>query len=225
MTPVLKRLWTSWSAGMQLAVVGSVVFLLAAAGTRWVDDRGAFPDWFAAVATFAAFGAAAVAARYAADVQQRESRRDQARARDQRRAQASVVAAWPDSVRWGTRQEDGLDEDDMTVVTGVSAFLRNASDVPVTEVRIDFTFVLLGDDAKPIGAARMGSERRAILEPTLEPITVWLSSVTDENPILVPDADEAARTEVRVDITFTDSAGRRWHRSAAGVLVRASPGI
>lgn len=230
---MVTRLWKSWPPGLQLAVVGAVVFIGAAAGTWWVDDRSAFPEWLAAVATFAAFGAAALAARYAADVQRRESNRDRGRSREERRAQAALVAAWHerldrDRAEGVLRRVFGVD------VPGI--WIRNASPLPVTDVRLR---VYAHPGAGPVSDEEwefIGSDWIQLIPPSSEaqfrPIVGdWRD--TYEHVVggwikrgEVYSQDRLEHTfVVAVEMTFQDARGRRWRRDRGGVLGPEPDGV
>lgn len=200
----------SWRPWMQLLVVAALVFLVSAAGTWWVDDRSAFPSWLSAVATFAAFAAAAVAARYAAQVQARESHRDQARARDQRRAQADRVAAWVSSGPVYGRAGAGKALDSLQIVS-MTVAARNASQLPVTEVDIA-VYHYVENQPDPVFVAAVGHH---LLPP--DDTTERLLAFSDIAPLSTPpDKDRGAR----VMVLFTDASGRRWMRGIDSTLYR-----
>lgn len=215
MSTVMSRLLAvldprTWRSPVQLLVAGALVFLVSAAGTWWVDDRSAFPAWLSSVATFAAFAAAAVAARYAAQVQARESRRDQARARDQRRAQADRVAAWvaqgPVYGTTGAGQAAGTLQ-----VLKITVAVRNASELPVTNVDVA-VYHYVKDRPEP---AFIASIRHHLLPPGAT--TERVLALSEIAPLgIAPDVERGAR----VMAIFTDAGGRRWMRGTDAKLTR-----
>lgn len=149
-----------------LVVVGTAIMIGLFTGA----ETGSMADWVAAMATLAAFGAAILAARYAAGAFALESGRDAQFLAAQRRSQAALVAAWPEKFipHWEHHQ-DGTS----TVVEGITggvAMLRNASDVPVTNVHVDFTVILAYADGRADAETRyLGGEDLAVLTPSAEP--------------------------------------------------------
>jgi hypothetical protein len=192
-------------------------------------EAGSMADWVAAVATVAAFGAAILAARYAAGAFELESGRDAQFLAVQRRSQAALVAAWPDKFipHWD-HHPDGTS----TIVEGITggiAMLRNASDVPVTNVHVDFTVILAHADGLAGAETRyLGGEDLAVLPPSTEPREIrWSIAPTAVMipgvPTLgdgqdYPDHGTYDPARLMVDITFRDATGVLWHRDHAGRL-------
>lgn len=211
--------------GMLAAVgVAIVIGLLSGAET------GSMADWVAATATVAAFGAAVIAARYAAGAFHLESNREAHFLSAQRRSQAALVAVWSDRFlpNW-EHNHDGTS----TVVEGITggvAMLRNASDVPVTNVHVDFTVILAYADGLADADTRyLGGEDLAVLPPSTEPREIRWSIAS--NAVMIPgvptlgdgqdyypDYGTYDPSRLVVDITFRDAAGVLWHRDRGGYL-------
>jgi hypothetical protein len=93
-------------------------------------DWGDVPTWIGAVATMLAFIAAWVAARAAWRVLELERTRDRLRREVEDRVQADRVAAWP------SLGPSNPDDPDSPEVWG--ATVRNASELPVYQVKVEF---------------------------------------------------------------------------------------
>lgn len=217
----MRKLWYAWPFELKLAIAGGLVFLLSAAGTAWSGDRNQFPAWLGGVSTAFALLAAMFAARYAARVFVIEALRDERRDQAERRSQAALVAAWPAPFAYEWDYRDGHEVP--VGIRTISAHLRNASPLPVTDVVVFYSLVLTDDDGNventyTIGSSGIGKERLAILPPTDTPIERYCGGVSEVDVLWVPDLDELERTELRVDFEFRDSAGTRWRRTSAGVL-------
>lgn len=220
--------WTL-AIGM-LAVIGSAVVIGLLSGA----ETGSMADWVAATATVAAFGAAVIAARYAAGAFSLESNREGQLLSAQRRSQAALVAVWPESFvpNW-EHNHDGT----FTVIEGVTggvAMLRNASDVPVTSVHVDFTAILAyADGLSGAKTKYLGGEDLAVLPPSAEPKAIrWVAPdavMIPGVPTLgdgqdYPDYGTYDPSRLIVEITFRDAAGVLWHRDRVGFLTEVIEG-
>jgi hypothetical protein len=216
-----------------LTVVGGVLAIVViafAVGLVTDGDNGSTADWVAAIATVGALGAAVVAARYAAGAFDLEQGREERLFFERRSAQAALVAAWPEQFIPNREQEhDGS----MTVVEGITgavAMLRNASDIPVTNVHIDFTVVLAKADGRVAAEVRyLGGEDLAVLPPASEATEArWISAA---GAVMIPGVPTLGDgmdyphygtydpSHLIVDVTFRDAAGVLWHRDRVGRLV------
>ena len=213
-------------------LVGGVLAIVAIAvvvGLFTDADDGSTADWMAAIATVAALVAAVVAARYAAGAFDLERSRDEQVFLERKTAQAALVAAWPERFIPNQDQEhDGS----MTVVEGIVgaiAMLRNASNVPVTDVHLDFTVVLERADGHSDAQFRhLGGVDIAVLPPTSE--TVEARWVSTSGAVMIPGVPTSGDgldyphygtydpSHLIVDIAFRDAAGVRWHRDRVGRL-------
>ncbi len=196
-------------------------------------DIGSIPDWIEAVATVAAFAAAVSAARYAASAFTLEREREAQRLDAERRAQASLVAAWP--TRFLPYVENMRDGTWRTVagVSGAEAAIRNASDIPVTSVHVDFYVVhTLGDARTEPDIELLGGEDLAYLPPDAEPQPIRWSSggrrhllagvpSIGEPDDYYPDEPPYDPARLLLDIWFRDAAGVVWHRDRVGRLEEA----
>ena len=215
-------------AGGILGVVAIAVVVGLISGA----DTGSMADWVAAIATVAAFGAAILAARYAAGAFRLESDREGQLLRAQQTAQAALVAVWPDRfVTSWLPEHDGVDTADG--IAGAVAMLRNASDVPVTNVHVDFRVLLA--DAEGLAEANstyLGGEDLAVLPPSTEPREIkWFLGL---DPVMIPEVpmlDDGGdgppsgtydSSRLVVDITFRDAAGVLWHRDSGGQLAEVT---
>jgi hypothetical protein len=108
--------------------------------------------------------------------------------------------------------------------------LRNASDVPVANVHVDFTVILAKADGLADADSRyLGGVDLAVLPPSAEPREIrWLSDqpgavMISGVPTLgdgqdYPDHGTYDPARLMVDITFRDASGILWHRDHGGGL-------
>jgi len=209
-----------------LGAVGIAVAIGRVSGAA----TGSMADWVAATATVAAFGAAIIAARYAAGAFHLESSREAQLLSAQRRSQAALVAVWPDRFipNW-EHNHDGTS----TVVEGITggvAMLRNASDVPVTNGHVDFTVILAYADGLADADIRyLVGEDLAVLPPSADPREIRWSVAS--HAVMIPGVPTLGDGQdypdcgtydpsrlVVDDITFRDAAGVLWHRDRVGHL-------
>lgn len=175
----------------------------------WLLDRPLeeLPGWFESGATLVGVGAAIVAGFYAARAflieQRRERRWDDA----QLSAQASLVAAW-----WGEgpelkRPEPGTVHAAAWGLMGTpeGIWLRNASEVPVTDVDVVVRRPDLRMEIDWINLGVLGPSR----EPRFQRTTKSAAGLYRALPHgMIPD----------VLVFFTDSSGNRWTRTTNGAL-------
>jgi hypothetical protein len=167
---------------------------------------GDVPTWIGAVATVLAFGAAAFAGWSAWKVLTLERERDADRRRADEAVQAVKIAAWPSVVR-----SDPVDPDSGPVW---GAALRNASDLPVYQVHVEFV---------PIRSS--GGQHSVVLE--LVPPGEWLLSGVElyprpGQPLLRADARDLPDRPYVIELRFVDAADRAWRRTWQGLLARGS---
>jgi hypothetical protein len=200
-----------------LVVIAAVLGIVFRHHLHWGD----VPTWVLAATTLLAFVAAAFAGVVAYDLLRIESGRDEAAARDrasrrdaEQREQAGKVAAWfgtwdsPFPARPGSSQ----------FMQAHGAVIRNASDLPVYQVRITFCVATSSDSGAPWQA------REVCDSP--EPILVIPPGVrTAEIPDGVRERETDGENEPKwlVGIQFIDADGRSWLRAPSGQL-RQVPG-
>lgn len=201
--------------GVLLAVL--VLGPSVAVGMALNADAGNIADWVAAVSTTLALGAAVVAARVAFQTLDRELMKDG-------RGQAEMVSAWAaapmqwvaDDVGHVEGQNDVSEADEFAVqVGGVDVRLRNASELPVTNVKLAVELIL-DHDAAPIPFA----ERRTIpvVPPGVSPQSVVVMA---DDPIArdqFVDLHTTVLNRVILRLRFTDAAGMEWLRTIPGEL-------
>jgi hypothetical protein len=125
-------------AGFALEVVlaGLVVFAVALTiGLVTGAESGSVAEWVGAISTLAAFLAAVVAAWFASKAYGREVARDRQLARDQRRRQAGLVAAWGATTQEAhhrTSTDGSADVFETPSLTSLLLTVRNASELPVS---------------------------------------------------------------------------------------------
>lgn len=198
-----------------LAAISVMLLTVGISTAAWrVSDRpaGEWPSWVSAGATVAAVGAAIVAGFYAARAFGLEFQRDRRWEEAQEKAQASLVAGWwgrgpePKPAQPGTPQALLAN---VAVWSGAGAprgiLLRNASEVPVTEVDIILQ--------RPDTHAEIGWIHVGLLPPGGEPTFVSGRSAWHDDAV-------PSGVTPEVSILFTDAAGRRWSRIPSGALGR-----
>lgn len=220
--------WTTYAT--VAATILAVVAIAVVIGLISDAETGSMADWVAATATVAALGAAVIAARYAAGAYHLESAREGQLLRAQRSAQAALIAAWPD--RFLPHWEHNHDGTSTTIegITGAVAMLRNASDVPVTNVHVDFTVVLAyaEDELAQANLRYLGGADVAVVPPGPEPLEIrW---ATEASAVMIPGVPTLGAGDdypdhgtydpgrLLVDIVFRDAAGVLWRRDHVGQL-------
>ncbi|MEJ5915453.1 hypothetical protein [Pseudokineococcus sp. 1T1Z-3] len=166
-------------------------------------DLGDLPTWLGVLVSALALGAAAVAATHAGRVLRIESARDARAEEDRRELQARGVSAWV-AVHLDDRgsRQDGF-------------VLHNVSDAPVHDVTVRF----LSPDYKGWRDATM-----LVVPPGRyftrdgEPTYGWyFPDHVDAYPGTIRPVMKKEQWRV-AELTFTDSAGRRWRRDGRGTL-------
>jgi hypothetical protein len=225
----VRKFWR-YAAGLiaVLAVLGAVF--------RHVLNWGDIPTWLLAITTLLAFLAAAFAGLVAYDLLKVETARDQSAAEERsraaadrrqlegeratqreadRRAQASKITAWFDYYTPGLTREE---ERSATAVGRATrhawgALVRNASELPVFDVRVFFYWVNDPGDGR-----RWTTEQRYA---SLDRFRVIPPGHTRQSDL--PDSVRITERECNGDvylvgIEFTDASGARWIRNERGAL-------
>jgi hypothetical protein len=161
------------------------------------------PTWFGAGASGGALVAAALAARAAWAVLRVERGRDEEEREAQKRVQAERFAGWASVVR--------SDPADSGSPSKWGASLRNASELPVYEVRVVYEPIASGYEV----------EDPADLE--VVPPGEWMVTghhlyPRPSQPRFRPDAGDIPDLTYRIALRFTDAAGRWWRRDRQGAL-------
>ena len=167
MTPVTES-EDGWNSRSIIGkACGGAALTVALAWSSWwlADSPGSdFPAWLSAWATVFGVAAAIVAGFYAARAFRLEFQRERRWEEGQRTAQASLVGAWPGALKFGSYERTGgIYEPDTTTIVGVSVYARNASPLPVSEVRITFVLAFLDTNGRVQGSSSIGSEFLASL--------------------------------------------------------------
>lgn len=141
----------------------------------------------------------------------RESLDERKREAEQRhQGQAARVTAWLDLAQ--------SSDPDLAARAGFGAYIRNASDLPVFDVRAFFFFV---DEIQPGGdwqpAARGGPVERVRVLPPRE--DRWVG-MPEKVRGMFP--GEVTKRSCVVGIEFTDAAGNKWERDPRGALIPRS---
>jgi hypothetical protein len=124
-----------------------------------------------------------------------ESERDEQATDDQRRAQASRISGWYGQTVYRSDLPGGKSR------RFWKATVRNSSDLPVYDVRVEFHKVVAGDG--PLPQSVEGTHKGVAVLPPGED---WQLDGPDD------DRDNA------VALTFRDAAGIIWYRDAHGLL-------
>jgi len=189
------------------AFVFYVVILVVASEPDVSDvDWGDAPTWLAGGVALAALVAAWRAGSIAAELLRVEQRREDDRARRDASSQASLVSAWIDV---GYRRDE---LDNPTAVESLTCFVRNASELPVHDVKV---YPLLDRRDRTTGGDWVARLDWPILPPTDQPLS---KPILGPVVSLVDSAAGNADIAVRCKITFTDSSGTRWVRDPSGEL-------
>lgn len=175
---------------------------------HFADGSGTAAEWVSALATAAALGFAALAARAAYRGLSIERARDIARDDQDRRSQAELISGWVSEV--STTSIDGT----LVGVSGWTVTLRNGSSLPVFRVRgvayfqsssgtrdpsVDFSVAVLAPGDTPSVAPSVGPGAYI----PLEQFGVGAAQIPEV---------------LRVDLKFTDHRGLRWWRRGDGVI-------
>lgn len=216
-TVKIHRGWLS----VAVVSIGLLIFLVAVAGWKWAgSDKLDLAQWLPAVTGVATLMAAIVAAVYANSAFKLEAAREDRWTETQRTAQASRVAVWI-----GTAEKPAPFDRTRTAY-GFS--IRNASDVPVTQVYVRLYRAEHGAGLLQVGVLPPGSEATWIEFP--ENSMSFRTSYAERHPSkthpprylqfrsLWEDGLDVQGGHELAEISFMDSAGRAWHRDHRGAL-------
>lgn len=202
--------WLKDARVITLTVASAVAgFLIAGLifGKPWhlPPNWGDIPTW---LATIAATTAGIVAYR----VYRIEAQRDRISEWERRSAQAAKVATWYGSRQRQVTQRRGDSVQTYTLAEPVwGAFLRNASDLPVSDLVINFYFPGKNDSTE---TWNIHTINKLTLPPNDAPIHLEI----DETALRLYSDERKMDAFHRVEIEFTDSQGIRWHRDVKGRL-------
>jgi hypothetical protein len=220
------RRQSGWPFWLKVLVATAVVFLLAALGTWWTDERGHFPAWLAALATTAALIAAIFAARYAARAFALEAQREDHRIEADRTSQASLIAAWVGEKAFTEYYEDD-DSALAPLIAGPPRFvqgiyLRNASNLPVFTLTATVSVMARDPDTGKQQSEELGREDLAVLPPSTQAVFHRMNYRNDGNLRLAfhKSREQGLEPVCLVRLTFRDSEGATWVRGELGGLTR-----
>jgi hypothetical protein len=213
-----QHLWRRSPFWAKVTEVAAVVVAAAMIGGI-LSDGDSFAAWLEAVSTLAAVLAAMYAGFYAANAWKLEVQREDQWVAQQRSEQASRIAAWPgEPRRHFTGQQDELTGESMSDgFEGLSVWLRNASDVPVTRVSIDATLVVRAAGTDPV-RREVGTQEVALLEPSTEPIEKFVAAPRPVNVNTYRPGNVDIEYWFEVSVSFRDAGGRDWQRTPDGQL-------
>lgn len=206
--------WHDWLRDYRVIILAVVCafagFIFAALlfGKPWhlSPAWGDIPTWLATIA-------ATAAGIVAYSVYRIEAQRDRISDAERRSTQAAKIAAW-----YGSRPQHVTRRIGDSVQTSTSpepvwgAFLRNASDLPVSDVTVEFHFPSSASD--PAETWNIHTIEKGTLPPNDTPIHLTI----DEAALRIYSDDPRVDAFHRVEIEFTDTQGVRWHRDVKGRL-------
>lgn len=169
-------------------------------------EEGSIAEWVSALATIAAVIAAVYAGRAAKAALGIELNREGDRLERERQDQASKVAAWIGSIRTDPVTRETRSWGQPFAVTKHGAKLRNASDVPVTDVVLRY---VVADGMCP-------ESIYGVLPPADQPV---FAEVEDSQNEWWDVSEAIAMGGLGVEITFRDARGQAWTRMVDGRLV------
>lgn len=209
---------------VEVLLVGLIVAALALALSQLTGaSAGSTPDWIAAISTFAAFVAAAIAAGYAIKAYKIQREMGAAQWRAEHRLQAALVSVWVNAELTHAVQNGKQ----RTVAASIIVSLRNASELPVHRVIVH----LMAREADPEkyweyeiddSAVELPDIRLSTLPPSTEPLvrkveSAQLAQMANRYERKGPDPTVV----LAVAVEFTDAAGEKWARRTDGTLVEA----
>lgn len=100
---------------------------------------------------------------------------------------------------------------------GLSVWLRNASDVPVTRVSIEATLVVRPHGTNPVRRG-VGTQHVALLAPSTQPIEKVVAAPRPVNPNAYRPGNVEIEYWFEVSVSFRDAGGRDWQRTPDGQL-------
>jgi hypothetical protein len=200
----------NWGAPLVAVVIAVVLGIVFRHHLAWGD----VPTWVLAALTLLAFVAAAFAGVVAYDLLRVENRRDAQAAGADLRAQAGKVAAWYGFWRTEITYSGGAGSGPPSWPHW-GAVIRNASDLPVYDVRVTFCVAVILPPGP--GPRWQVEERYSSREPIL---VIPPGEEKTEIPADVREREAQGGNEPKwlVGILFTDADGRRWQRAPSGQL-------
>lgn len=197
---------------MLFAVVATVLVVALAFASWWDAELPAteFPAWLEAWATVAAVAAAIVAGLYAARAFGLELERQRRADTDRRAVQASRVAAWPLELIYDysiKTEEDGYASRTKIGVRGIIVRVRNASDLPIAQVRVVASAMVTGPSGHTVEVPISTRTERHLDPETTTDVTLVAGAPDALTPLL-----NQVEPDLRVFLQFTDIVGRSWSR-------------
>lgn len=167
--------------------------------------------WIEAGATVAAVGAAIIAGFYAARAYGLEHQREQRLEDANRSAQASQVVVWPTGPTYSFQDSENF-------LSTVSATLRNASDLPVTDVTVKF-YLLLDDGSAQDGQYVASFTMPFVAPDRTEQIRLDLSSYSLGRTFV----RHTTGVRLATELSFRDVSSTAWRRDIRGLLEIGEP--
>lgn len=149
--------------------------------------------------------------RAAAEDRRRAEEDRRAEIEDARRAQADKVAAWFGSVEEASRARARM-PGYFTRRYGV--YIRNASDLPIYDVRVEFYYVQDRTD----GTSAWDPRHRGSSVEKLRAIPPQGTEFVDMPEAIRSQVDDISEAMYMAGIEFRDAAGNRWKRDPRGQL-------
>lgn len=177
---------------------------MSIAGPAARPEWGDVPTWLGVLLAGAAAVVALLLYLRAAERDRRGEADRRARLDEDRRTQAAQVCGW-----YG-RTEGKIGPQQAAVVQVWGAFVRNASDLPIYDVAVEFHFTSPRMDGGVWTLAR-GQTKRRFLPPGESFVPVpeaMLREIVDTDTYLVA-------------MSFRDAGNRRWRRDPDGILTEA----
>jgi hypothetical protein len=205
--------WAAWLVGSVLAcgLAILVVLLVAAAFDRGATNTDG-ASWIEAISTLAAVVIATIAALFAGRAFVLEDRRERRAQQDLQQFQAARVAVWAEVAKTRAQQGGRL----RTYPGQLTIHLRNASDLPVTQVTVTLQlhgtkvdgnrWTTWGDDVEFPLLPPASTPRAEQVRLPQRFADEWADYVDDGGP------------EVTLAVSFRDSNNRWWVRYFDGTL-------
>lgn len=198
----------------------AVGVLFASALANWIVDGAPFATWLEATSTLAAVLAAMYAGLYAARAWTLEVEREERWADQQKLAQAAKVAAWPGGWIEGHIYNSETQLDEPGPLEGVKVFVRNASDVPVTDLFVEAILKINQASDRPMVITFIAERRiTRLMVPAGEPVEMTLKADEPINPRVYVPGNIGPDWWCELRISFRDAAGQKWTRLADGQLL------
>jgi hypothetical protein len=195
-------------------LIAFALFVVAATDGTWSDGAA----WIEALSTVAAFSAALVAAVFVAKTVTIELHRERDRIDADRRAQAVLVAGWPERPVFEIGCPDGAGGyEEPQALKAVQVRLSNASHSPVTAllIEVQLSYPLRHRKYPPHVATALGEIPLPLLPPNrTEELVVPLDAALEFEDVGALDADDI---EVEVILSFTDASNVNWIRELTGL--------